>query len=142
VVSALVAAALIAAFFPGLDFMVANWEQVEEYSYGYFIPVISAFLIWQRSDRLREAELRGSWTGLFAVVLGMLMGVVGDLSAIRIIGQYGFVIALVGLAVGFIGWRGVRIIAMPLLVLLYLAMVLGLYALTFARILQLTRSLI
>ncbi len=120
VVSALVAAALIAAFFPGLEFMVANWEQVEEYSYGYFIPVISAFLIWQRSDRLREAELRGSWTGLFAVVLGMLMGVVGDLSAIRIIGQYGFVIALVGLAVGFIGWRGVRIIAMPLLVLLFM----------------------
>ena len=120
VVAAFVAAALIAAFFPGLEFMVSNWEQVEEYSYGYFIPVISAFLIWQRSDRLRAAELRGSWTGLFAVVLGTLMGVLGDISAIRIIGQYGFVIALVGLAVGFIGWRGVRIIAMPLVVLLFM----------------------
>ena len=81
------AAALIAAFFPGLEFMVSNWEQVEEYSYGYFIPAISAFLIWQRSDRLRQAELRGSWSGLALVLAGLALGVVGEASAIRIFGQ-------------------------------------------------------
>ncbi len=120
IVVACVGAALIAAFFPGLEFMVANWAQVEEYSYGYFIPAISAFLIWQRSDRLRQAELRGSWTGLALVLAGLALGVVGEASAIRIFGQYGFVIALVGLSVGFIGWRGTRIIAVPLLVLFFM----------------------
>lgn len=120
VVAALVGVALIAAFYPGLVFMVANWEQVEEYSYGYFIPMISAFLIWQRSDQLRASELRGSWTGLPVVLVGLVLGIVGEASAIRIIGQYGFVIALIGLAAGFIGWRGVRIIAVPLVVLFFM----------------------
>ena len=120
IVAACVGAALIAAFFPGLEFMVANWAQVEEYSYGYFIPVISAFLIWQRSDRLRQAELRGSWSGLALVLAGLALGMVGEASAIRIFGQYGFVISLVGLTVGFIGWRGTRIIAVPLVVLLFM----------------------
>ena len=43
-VIALAGAAVIASFYPGLRFMVSNWNQVPEYSYGYFIPVISVFL--------------------------------------------------------------------------------------------------
>ncbi len=120
VIVALVGAALIAAFLPGLRFMVSNWEQVEEYSYGYFIPLIAAFLIWQKSDRLRLVELRGSWTGLLLVGGGLLLGVIGEFSAIRLFGQYGFILALVGLSVAFVGWRGTRMIAVPLAILLFM----------------------
>ncbi len=120
VVVALVGMALIAAFLPGLRFMVANWAIVEEYSYGYFIPLISVFLIWQKSDQLRQVELRGSWAGLLFVGAGLLLGVIGELSAIRLFGQYGFIIALVGLSVGFIGWRGTRMIAGPLAILMFM----------------------
>ena len=119
-VLALAAMAVLIAFRSGLSFMVANWEQVPEYSYGYFIPVISAFLIWQRSDRLRELELRGAWSGLWLVALGLLFGLVSEFSAIRVIGQYGFVVALFGLAACAIGWAGTRIIAVPLAILLFM----------------------
>jgi hypothetical protein len=54
-------AALVLCHWAGLEFMVATWQTVEEYSYGWFVPAISAFLIWQRSDRLRQMELQGSW---------------------------------------------------------------------------------
>ncbi|MFM9916339.1 MAG: VPLPA-CTERM-specific exosortase XrtD [Rhizobacter sp.] len=120
VVVGLVGLALIVAFLPGLRFMVSNWEQVEEYSYGYFIPVISAFLIWQRSDVLRSSELRGSWSGLLLLGLGLMLGLIGEFSAIRLFGQYGFIVALFGLSVGFIGWRGTRMIAMPLAILFFM----------------------
>ena len=39
-VVALTVAALIWAFYPGLEFMVSQWAILEEYSYGYFIPLI------------------------------------------------------------------------------------------------------
>ena len=120
IVVALVGTALVAAFLPGLRFMVDNWAAVEEYSYGYFIPLISAFLIWQKSDQLRQVELRGSWAGLLLVGAGLLLGMLGELSAIRLFGQYGFIVALVGLSVGFIGWRGTRMIAGPLGILLFM----------------------
>lgn len=120
VVVALVGLALITAFLPGLRFMVANWAAVEEYSYGYFIPLISGFLIWQKSDQLRQVELRGSWTGLVPVAIGLVMNLVGEASAIRLFCQYGFIVALVGLSVGFIGWRGTRMIAGPLGILLFM----------------------
>lgn len=113
-------AAGIAAFHSGLRFMVATWDQVEEYSYGYFIPVISAFLIWQKSDQLRKFNLRGSWTGLLLVWIALGLGALGDLSAVRLFSQYGFIIALLGLSVCVIGWRGTRIIAVPLAILLFM----------------------
>lgn len=120
VVVALVGLALIGAFLPGLRFMVDNWAVVEEYSYGYFIPLISGFLIWQKSEQLRQIELRGSWSGLLLIGVGLLLGLVGEFSAIRLFGQYGFIVALVGLTVGFIGWRGTGMIAGPLGILLFM----------------------
>lgn len=117
---ALAFAALVVWHYPALEFMVATWQQVEEYSYGWFVPLISAFLIWQRSDQLRLHELKGSWWGLALVGLGLLLGAVGQLSAIRVFSQYGFVVGLVGLALAGTGWRGLRILAVPLAMLLFM----------------------
>ena len=120
--AALVAAAvaLVVWHYPALEFMVATWQQVEEYSYGWFIPLISAFLIWQRSDQLRLHELKGSWWGLAVVGLALLLGAVGQLSAIRAFSQYGFVLGVMGIALAGTGWRGLRILAVPLAMLLFM----------------------
>jgi len=120
VLLAAASAVTLATFYSGLRFMVANWEQVPEYSYGYFIPVISIFLIWQRSDRLRKLELQGSWWGLVLVVIALLLGLLGEFSTIRLFGQYGFLVAAFGLSICAIGMAGTRVIAMPLALLVFM----------------------
>ncbi len=117
---ALALALLLVWHHSALEFMVATWQQVEEYSYGWFVPCISAFLIWQRSDQLRAHALNGSWWGLAVLALGLLMGSVGELSAIRVIGQYGFVVGLCGLVLAALGPRGLRLLALPLAMLLFM----------------------
>jgi len=107
----------IAAFWPGLEFMVATWQMVEEFSYGWFVPPIVAFLIWQRSDLLRSLPLEGAWSGLLLLGAGLLLGAVGQLSAIRTFSQYAFVVVLFGLSVCTLGWRGTRVLAPPLALL-------------------------
>jgi exosortase D (VPLPA-CTERM-specific) len=117
---ALAAAALGLCFYPALEFMVANWRQVEEYSYGWFIPFISAFLVWQRSETLRRHEFAGSWAGVAVILAALLLGAVGQLSAIRMLSQYGFVLGVVGLALAAVGWRGTLILAVPMAILLFM----------------------
>jgi exosortase D (VPLPA-CTERM-specific) len=112
--------AAVGAFFPALHFMVATWDQVPEFGYGYFIPFVSAYLIWQCSDRLRLRDSNGSWSGLWLVLAGLLLGLLGALSAIRMTSQYGFVLALFGIAVTWLGWQGTRIIAAPLAMLVFM----------------------
>jgi exosortase D (VPLPA-CTERM-specific) len=116
----LATATLLLCFFPALRFMVATWSQVEEYSYGYFVPAITAFLVWQRSAELRRHELTGSWLGLPVAALALLLGAVGQFSAIRLFSQYGFVVGVFGVALAATGLRGTRIVAVPLAMLLFM----------------------
>jgi exosortase D (VPLPA-CTERM-specific) len=117
---AVVGATLLLSFYPTLEFMVSRWAAIEEYSYGYFIAPICAFLIWQRSDELRKHELTGAWGGVVLVGLALALAAIGKLSAIRLLSQYGFLIGVFGLAVAGIGWHGTRIIAVPLAMLAFM----------------------
>jgi exosortase D (VPLPA-CTERM-specific) len=114
------AGAALLAFQSGLRFMVANWAIVEEYSYGWFIPVIVGYLVWQKRAQLAALELRGAWSGLVLVALALLLALVGHLSAIRLLSQYGFVVAVFGLAACTLGWAGTRAVAAPLAMLVFM----------------------
>lgn len=97
--------------------MVARWETSEEYGYGYIIPVITLFLIWQRKDKLEQLRFTGSWLGFALLVFGVLVMLVGQLSAIYSVSQYGFVIAIIGAAYSILGWAALKMIIVPLLLL-------------------------
>lgn len=113
--AALAAAGLV--FGSDLVFMAATWQAVPEFSHGFLIPLVCGFLLWQRAGALRPWPLPGSWAGLFWVGTALLLALVGQWSAVRVISQLGFVLLLCGLAWATIGWQGVRVMAVPLLLL-------------------------
>ena len=53
----LISALLVWMFSPELRYMVSQWDSVEEFSYGYLIPVVVLFLLWQKSDVLARMAL-------------------------------------------------------------------------------------
>lgn len=117
---AIIAAGLllaIASAFDALVEMVRRWETSEEYGYGFLIPAVTAFLIWQRKDKLELIPFTGSWVGAALLVAGVLITLVGQLSAIYALNQYGFVIAVIGAVYAVLGWPAFRIVAVPLLLL-------------------------
>ena len=106
--------ALGVAFWLGLVEMVSTWQLSEEYSYGWFIPPIVCFLLWQKSDQLRKLELRGSNEGLLLIGLAMLLCIAGHVSFVRLFLQYGFMIGIFGLTLCATGRNGLRLLAPPL----------------------------
>jgi exosortase D (VPLPA-CTERM-specific) len=107
-------------YWDGLRFMVETWNKKEEYSHAFLIPFISLFLIWQKKDELQQLKLQGSWAGVVVLFLALLLYLLGELSTLFIIVQYSFLLALYGLALAFIGWRGVRLLWAPLLFLFFM----------------------
>lgn len=103
--------------FDALADMVSRWETSEEYGYGYMIPVITVFLIWQRKDQLELLPFTGSWLGMALLVTGAMITLIGQLSAIYAVSQYGFVIVVLGAFYAFMGWSAYKIVAVPLLLL-------------------------
>jgi exosortase D (VPLPA-CTERM-specific) len=121
-ISFLVLAVLLvfALYAHGLNRMVDYWFTREEYSHGVLIPFITAFLIWQKKDVLERIPFDGSWAGVVVTLVGALIISIGNISAITAIMQYGFVIALAGFALAYMGWRGFKEIWIPLLLLFFM----------------------
>jgi len=109
----------VLAFRGGFDHFFYMWFNKEEYSHAVIIPFISAFLIWQKKDILERVEFRGSWAGVFVLLVGIAMLFLGRRSALVILEHYGFFIALLGAVLAYVGWAGFRVIFVPLLMLFF-----------------------
>ena len=103
-------------FYDGLSATVRAWSR-EEYSHGYMIPLVAAFLIWQKKDQLELVRFSDSWTGAVIVLLGIGLYFMGELSTLYIIIQYAFLVTLFGVAFCMVGWEGMRKIWIPMLFL-------------------------
>lgn len=115
-----VSAVLIFAFSEGLKELLRLWETKEEYSYGYIIPILTAFLIWQRKDQLERMTFTGSWLGVGLMFFGLCVFLLGELSGLFLVVQYAFLLVIAGLALALTGMPGFRLIAIPLLLLAFM----------------------
>ncbi|MFN0315405.1 MAG: VPLPA-CTERM-specific exosortase XrtD [Burkholderiales bacterium] len=111
---------LFLVFGEALARLVHQWETQPEYSFGYLIPFISAFLVWQRKAELERLVFAGSWWGLALAAIGLLAWGLGRLSTLDTLAHYAFVMVLAGLALAYVGPRGLRLLAVPLIMLLFM----------------------
>lgn len=115
-----VAVLLDIIFYPGLKEMVRVWNEREEFSYGYLIPFITAFLIWQKRHVLEQTGFSGSWMGVTIVAVGLALYYVGSFSTITTIIQYALLIVVIGGGLAVMGWQAFRPIFIPVLFLAFM----------------------
>lgn len=106
-------------FFDGLAYMVKDWER-EEFSHGYMIPLISLYLLILQLPKLSNQVFRYQTFGVLVIALGIATFLLGELSALYVIVQYGFILVIFGIAIALIGVRGALIIGVPLCYLLFM----------------------
>jgi len=118
------------------------WNLKPEYSHGILIPLISLFLVWRQRHVLAAMPFEGSWSGVFIIAGGLTLWLVGELSTIPVIVQYGFLLVLYGLVVALVGWRVLRYLWMPLVILFFAIPLPAFFANTLSLNLQLLSSAI
>jgi exosortase D (VPLPA-CTERM-specific) len=117
---ALIAVPLAAvAFHEALLELVKRWTTQEEYSHGFLIPVVTAWLLWTRRDALLASIGRPAWTGTVLILLAMVIHVIGALSAIFILSQLAFIIALLGIVLAVGGFSLLRAAFFPIIFLIF-----------------------
>jgi exosortase D (VPLPA-CTERM-specific) len=109
----------IAVFSGALFSLLHRYTTQEEYSHGFLIPVVSAWLTWTRRDAIRASIGRPSWIGVALIVLALIMHVVGELSAIFILSHFAFVIALLGIVLAAGGYSLLRVTFIPIVFLVF-----------------------
>jgi exosortase len=97
-------AGALALYVPVIAGMAADWIEFPSLSHGFAVPLISAYLLWNRRKLLAEAPVQGSSTGLPVVVLALGMLVLGSLGGESFIARLSLPIALLGAVLYLMGW--------------------------------------
>lgn len=97
-----VAGALV-LFGEGLHNIVARWHYQPEYSHGFLIPLVSAYILWEKRALLASHWGHGSAWGLILCAAAMALLMVGEISALYLIIHYAFLLFLLGLCVCLLG---------------------------------------
>ena len=90
----------------------------EEYSHGFLIPIVAAWLLWTRRDALRASIGRPVWTGPILILFAMVMHVV-NFGLTFFLSQAGFVLLLIGLVLALGGYSLLRTAFIPIIFLLF-----------------------
>ena len=93
--------------------LIRDWANDDNYSHGFLIVPVAAYLAWERRDRLVAAPRRPSSAGLI-IVLGSLGALVaGILGAEFFLSRVSMIGVLVGATLFILGWDHLRILAFP-----------------------------
>jgi exosortase D (VPLPA-CTERM-specific) len=95
-----------------------RWSVQEEYSHGFLIPVIVAWLLWTRRDALRASVGRPSWAAPAVILLAAAMHLTGKLSSLFFLSQLSFIVALIGVALA-IGYSLLKVTFVPIIFLIF-----------------------
>jgi exosortase len=98
--------------------LALQWWRDPNFSHGFFVPLISLWIVWSRRNQLREVIIAPSNFGLAFILWALLQMVVGVVGAEVFLARTSFVVLLGGLVLFFLGWKWLRSIAFPWLFLL------------------------
>ncbi|HUI45143.1 MAG TPA: EpsI family protein [Nitrospirota bacterium] len=78
---AVLAVLFIVAYYVPLKTMAKIWWENEDYSYGFMIPLASAYLLWENRKSLGAIPVRSAWGGLPVLLLFTLLSLYGILGS-------------------------------------------------------------
>lgn len=117
---AVVGAALLVAYAPVLKLLVRDWVIDEDVSHGFFVPLVSGYIVWQRRRDLLQIPLRRSTFGLLVMLGAAAQLYVATLGAELFLARTAFVFSLAGIVLFLGGWALLRALAFPLALLLFM----------------------
>ncbi len=100
----LVLVLLALAYWPVVSYLVENWWIDPNYSHGFLVPLVTAWLLWSRRRRLAAAAGNPSPWGLLVVGLGLVLLILGRWGHELFLQRISLVPVLWGLVLTYWGW--------------------------------------
>ena len=117
---ALFAILVAVCYAPVLASLANNWYTDSDMGHGFFVPLIAAYIVWQRKDELLAMKPRPSWWGVPLVAWGGAQVILGTLGVELFTERVAFVFTLIGLVLTLGGMEILKKVAFPLFLLFFM----------------------
>jgi len=100
-------------YFPIISKLATQWWHDPNFSHGFFVPIFSAYVLWDQRHRLASLRPQGSWSGLILLITAMMILIVGSLGAELFLARFSLLVTLAALVILFLGWSYMRVCSFP-----------------------------
>jgi len=97
--------------------LVLDWVKNPDYSHGFIVLAISAWIVWKSRRHLAVEPVEPSWLGLLIIIGSLGVLTLGALGAELFLSRTSLLFLIAGLLVQFRGWRFFRAVIFPWAVL-------------------------
>jgi exosortase len=116
--AAVIALLIAAVYYQVLAKLLLDWWTIPDFSFGFLVPIFSAYLIWEKRKTLLATRLAPAWSGLAVMALGVVVLLLGVYGAELYLSRVSLIILLAGVALCFGGVPLLKELRFALLVLL------------------------
>jgi exosortase len=100
--------------------LVYDWTHDPDFSHGFLIPFISLYLVWQRADELERLSVSPRNFGILVILSGLFLLIIGKLAAEYFTQRLSFLILLSGIILFLLGWQHLKLLAFPIVFLIFM----------------------
>lgn len=116
----LLLSAFMAVYYPVMNGLVKVWYGSDDFSHGFLIIPMSAYIIWQDRKALADQPVDGSWTGLLVAAFCLFMFLFGKFGAVSTLSSISMIFFIWGAVIYLFGFKIFRACFFPLFFLLFM----------------------
>ncbi len=105
---------------PTFHMFIHDWNTDDNYSHGFLVPFIVAYLVWTKKDDLKTLQPNPSLIGLFVLVGGLVIYLVGTIGAEWFLKRSSLIVVLGGLILYLYGTAYFKTLLFPLIFLIFM----------------------
>jgi exosortase len=94
--------------------LAANWVNDANYSHGFLVLPVVAYLVWERRSHLAAIERRPMALGLLLVVVSLIVFMIGTAGVEFTMMRLSAIGVVAGIVLFLAGWRWLRVLLFPL----------------------------
>jgi len=110
----LVLVCLTTSYWSTVQVMIHQWINDQDYSHGILVPFIVAYLIWQKREALKKANVHPDWRAIPLMLVAIAFFVVGEMAAELFTTRFSMLIFIFGLTWFLFGLQVLKVLLFPL----------------------------
>jgi len=116
----LIAFLLLILYYPIIKFLVQDWDSNPNYSHGYIVPFITAYLVWERRKKLALIKPSPTASGIFLLLAGVLTLFLGHIGAELFLQRFSIILVINGLVLFLLGCSYFKTLLFPISFLIFM----------------------
>ncbi len=109
---------LIGIYYSTFSWLLKKDWMREDYSYGWLIPAVVLYVLWDKRKRIQNILGKASWIGVLVLFLGLGVFFLGELSGEFFALYFSFWLVVLGLCWTHLGWKKLKSILFALIIML------------------------